>query len=657
MNTKNARRKLVRNRPSAMALEPRVMFDAAVGGELADAARHTFAFPVDRADAALAERLPAPAAAPAQAMPHELMIVDDGVDNWQALVSAARPGLEVVVLDHTRDGLAQIESVLQNHGPLDAIHIFSHGASGELTLGSTNITSANLDSVRAQLAEIGAHLAQGGDILIYGCDVAQGEQGAAFVKQLAQATGADIAASNNVTGASAAGGDWVLEAQTGAIQSPFALADTSGFQGTLTNLAAPSSVTWHDVLIGTNFDPANDQQANSGLDLVGNATNAMLQAAQVSGTDPVYYFRVRLGDKASSIGGIGAYIAMDITGDKVADVFIEANVASNGGTSLHLHTRDTSKAGTGPSNTGWNNSSNDTTVEMTLPLTSSYVAVSSAGTDLDANSQTDSWLTFGFTLSGLKSFSPASGMTATTPIVMYMFTSTSQTANGDVAGVNGSSSSTWSDLGLGTSTTLDSVTTTSFATPTISVSSPTVSEASPYAIFTASLDSPGPAAVTFTPSLASGTATVGTDTGSGIEYYTGSAWASASSGVTIASGATSVLLRTSIVNDSTYEGSETFTLSTGTVTNVSNTTGATGTATIKDDGTSSNVFTSSNTTGTATSGTADNDQASDTTAPTVTSIDRQSPASSVTNADTLTFRVTFSEAVSNVSTGDFSVSG
>ena len=44
-------------------------------------------------------------------------------------------------------------------------------------------------------------------------------------------------------------------------------------------------------------------------------------------------------------------------------------------------------------------------------------------------------------------------------------------------------------------------------------------------------------------------------------------------------------------------------------------------------------------------------------APRVTSIERQRPTSSPTNADTLTWRVTFSEAVSNVDAADFSVTG
>ena len=47
----------------------------------------------------------------------------------------------------------------------------------------------------------------------------------------------------------------------------------------------------------------------------------------------------------------------------------------------------------------------------------------------------------------------------------------------------------------------------------------------------------------------------------------------------------------------------------------------------------------------------------DTTAPTVTSIARHDPATSPTKADSLTWRVTFSEAVANVDAADFAVSG
>ena len=49
--------------------------------------------------------------------------------------------------------------------------------------------------------------------------------------------------------------------------------------------------------------------------------------------------------------------------------------------------------------------------------------------------------------------------------------------------------------------------------------------------------------------------------------------------------------------------------------------------------------------------------APDTTAPRVTSIERQTPTTEATNADSLIWRVTFSEHVANVTAGDFTVSG
>ncbi len=70
-----------------------------------------------------------------------------------------------------------------------------------------------------------------------------------------------------------------------------------------------------------------------------------------------------------------------------------------------------------------------------------------------------------------------------------------------------------------------------------------------------------------------------------------------------------------------------------------------------------NVRTTDNGTGTLTHDKAFTVTVVDNVAPTVTSIVRQTPASSPTNADSLTFRVTFNEAVSGIDTADFSVSG
>ncbi len=124
----------------------------------------------------------------------------------------------------------------------------------------------------------------------------------------------------------------------------------------------------------------------------------------------------------------------------------------------------------------------------------------------------------------------------------------------------------------------------------LTVNSITVNEASPYATFTVT----GVAGQWVSLALGNTTATndvdatLNTDTGNAgtsvpLQYFNGTAWVdyTPSSRVQIPAGSTTLLVRTAIVNDAGFEGPETFTL---TATNTGGT-GATGTATIKDDGT------------------------------------------------------------------------
>jgi len=124
--------------------------------------------------------------------------------------------------------------------------------------------------------------------------------------------------------------------------------------------------------------------------------------------------------------------------------------------------------------------------------------------------------------------------------------------------------------------------------PTLSVGNVTVTEGTDaYAIFTVSLSNASTTAVTTSLALANGTATGGgTDFGAGLEVSTngGGTWLAASS-VAFAPGATSVLVRTPIMEDALGEAAETFTL---TATRTSGTTAnpaASGTATIVDNDT------------------------------------------------------------------------
>ncbi|MEK7791952.1 MAG: DUF4347 domain-containing protein, partial [Pseudomonadota bacterium] len=160
-----------------------------------------------------------------------ILFINEDIADYQTLIDGVKPGTEVHMLDIAQGGLVQIAKILTDRSGIDAIHIISHGSAGRLLIGSTPVTGANLQDYSDELTAIGNALSPDGDILLYGCHVGAGAQGAAFVAALADATGANVAASSNPTGAAALGGDWQLEIQTGAIRSSIALtrATTAGY--------------------------------------------------------------------------------------------------------------------------------------------------------------------------------------------------------------------------------------------------------------------------------------------------------------------------------------------------------------------------------------------------------------------------------------------
>src|SRR5216683_3121389 len=197
---KRARRRSV----GVMALEPRVMYDAAAGAVVGTA------------------------------------VIDPHVPDYQILAAGVKPGEEVVVLDANTDGVKQIADWLASHDEhnVDAIHIVSHGEDGTIRLGSTILAANDINQFSQPLAAIGAALKPGGDILLYGCDVGQGAAGDIFMVEMSMATGgAHIAAASHLVGAADQGGSWNLNVQLGSIDvgNPFTAATLAAFNDILTD--------------------------------------------------------------------------------------------------------------------------------------------------------------------------------------------------------------------------------------------------------------------------------------------------------------------------------------------------------------------------------------------------------------------------------------
>ena len=141
----------------------------------------------------------------------QIAFVDTRVADYQTLLNGLGADTEVILIDGG-NGLQQMADALAGRSGVDAIHVFSHGSVGALQLGDTLLNSDTLNTYAPLLAQIGQSLTAEGDLLLYGCNVAQGEAGQAFVESIARVTQADVAASNDLTGNAALGGDWSLEA-------------------------------------------------------------------------------------------------------------------------------------------------------------------------------------------------------------------------------------------------------------------------------------------------------------------------------------------------------------------------------------------------------------------------------------------------------------
>jgi hypothetical protein len=137
----------------------------------------------------------------------------------------------------------------------------------------------------------------------------------------------------------------------------------------------------------------------------------------------------------------------------------------------------------------------------------------------------------------------------------------------------------------------------------LSINSFRVSESSPYAVFTVTGASGEKVAL----ALSEGTAISGFDYSPSLQVYRGGSWVafSPSDAETIPASGT-LLVRTSLVNDTVYEGDETVSLTATYTTGGSKS--ASGTATITDDGSSTNTFLADNTSGSPSTGPANDDR-------------------------------------------------
>ncbi|MDB6117837.1 MAG: hypothetical protein JWO08_1618, partial [Verrucomicrobiaceae bacterium] len=154
---------------------------------------------------------------PSPAPVHEVIFIDGGVKDASALAAHFLPGMEAVILQSGQDPVALMRRYLETRRELDAIRLISHARPGALMFSDRLLGTQELQRQGESFKAMGSSLKAGGSFMLYGCDLAAGPLGDAFIHDLARITGAHVAASTNKTGPAALGGDWALEAQTGPV--------------------------------------------------------------------------------------------------------------------------------------------------------------------------------------------------------------------------------------------------------------------------------------------------------------------------------------------------------------------------------------------------------------------------------------------------------
>ncbi|NER25329.1 MAG: DUF4347 domain-containing protein [Symploca sp. SIO1C2] len=160
----------------------------------------------------------------------ETTFIDEGIndyqgeDAYQAFLYGGKQGTISEVVTHEEgEGINTVTrrlAVIANQGgKVSAIHLLTEGNEGNFWLGRDYVDAENIGEYQEELQQWNAALTAGADILLYSCFTALGVTGEQLITSLAQLTGADVAASTDLTGSEALEGDWVFEKQTGTIET------------------------------------------------------------------------------------------------------------------------------------------------------------------------------------------------------------------------------------------------------------------------------------------------------------------------------------------------------------------------------------------------------------------------------------------------------
>ncbi|MFO0999411.1 MAG: DUF4347 domain-containing protein [Planctomycetaceae bacterium] len=193
----------------------------------------------------------------------EVVFIDANTPDLEALLADLRnetdPNREfmAILLDDSHSGIDQITDALSSLRNVAAVHIVSHGSEGRIELGNEILDVSSVSSHLTAIESWAQALTSDADILFYGCDLAAVDSGRALMRAIAEASGGDVAASDDETGSASQGGDWNLEQEVGSVSTEVAFSDE--LWATWDHiLASYTGTAGDDVIVATNGNDSID---------------------------------------------------------------------------------------------------------------------------------------------------------------------------------------------------------------------------------------------------------------------------------------------------------------------------------------------------------------------------------------------------------------
>ncbi|WP_075086540.1 tandem-95 repeat protein [Mariniblastus fucicola] len=267
-----------------------------------------------------------------ETMSRQLVVIDQRIDGFEALVKDITSdgdgsiAYDVLVVEENQSGIELISSYLNGLSTYGAVHIVGHGSQDRIQLGSEDLGSESLVQYETALKGWSQGLATNADILIYGCEVAASEEGQDLVDQISAITGADVAASDDLTGHESLDGDWEFEYIVGSIETDvvFSSVIQAEYRGTFATVTVDSTV---DAVTGDTSSIANliADDGGDGISL----REAIIAANADSAADTIYLgsgvHALTLSGSGNSLGDLDIDTDVTIIGMSDGSTVIDAS--------------------------------------------------------------------------------------------------------------------------------------------------------------------------------------------------------------------------------------------------------------------------------------------------------------------------------------------